>query len=169
MRILVLGCSGSGKSTLSRSLGQTLDIPVFHMDKLFWKENWVESSDEELAEKLEEIVALKDWIIDGNFSRFLPHRLERTEEIIYINLPRWQNLWRVTKRYLQYRGQTRPDMGDGCNEKLDLEFLLWIWNFPKRSHHKMIQLMMESKKPTTILHSQKAIDGFFQDRVSGGK
>ena len=124
MRILVLGCSGSGKSTLSRSLGQTLDIPVFQMDKLFWKENWVESSDEELAEKLEEIVALKDWIIDGNFSRFLPHRLERTEEIIYINLPRWQNLWRVTKRYLQYRGQTRPDMGDGCNEKLDLEFLL---------------------------------------------
>ena len=166
MRILVLGCSGSGKSTLSRALGQALDVPVFHIDQLFWKENWVESSDEDLAATLTEIAAMEHWIIDGNYSRFLSHRIDRAEEIIYIQLPRWQNLWRVTKRYWKYRGRTRPDMTESCNEKLELEFLIWIWNFSKRSHHKMITAIRESNKPATILHSQKEINIFLQDRTS---
>lgn len=40
-KILVLGCPGSGKSTLSRRLGPLLDIPVVHMDRLFWTPGWV--------------------------------------------------------------------------------------------------------------------------------
>lgn len=47
---MVIGSSGSGKSTLSRQLGHALDIPVFHLDVLFWKPNWVMTSSDEQKE-----------------------------------------------------------------------------------------------------------------------
>ena len=40
-KIIVIGSSGSGKSTLSKQLSNILDIPVYHLDALFWKPNWV--------------------------------------------------------------------------------------------------------------------------------
>ncbi|MDP2124712.1 MAG: topology modulation protein, partial [Parvibaculum sp.] len=46
-RILVIGCSGGGKSTLARALGEKLALPVVHLDVLFWKPGWVESSYDE--------------------------------------------------------------------------------------------------------------------------
>ena len=48
-RILVIGCPGAGKSTLSRQLGEKLGLPVIHLDRLFWKPGWVESTREEIG------------------------------------------------------------------------------------------------------------------------
>ncbi len=41
-RIAILGCSGGGKSTLARALGEALDLPVVHLDQLYWLPGWVE-------------------------------------------------------------------------------------------------------------------------------
>lgn len=46
-RIIVIGSSGSGKSTLSRKLSKSLDLPVYHLDALFWKPNWVMTEPDE--------------------------------------------------------------------------------------------------------------------------
>lgn len=46
-RINVVGTSGSGKSTFARKLAQTMQLPYIEMDKVFWKPNWVEPSNEE--------------------------------------------------------------------------------------------------------------------------
>jgi adenylate kinase family enzyme len=51
-RILIIGCGGAGKSTLARQLGDKLGLPVVHLDKLFWHPGWVESSKEEIDEKI---------------------------------------------------------------------------------------------------------------------
>jgi adenylate kinase family enzyme len=39
-KIIVIGSSGSGKSTFSRKLSRAMNIPVYHLDALFWKPNW---------------------------------------------------------------------------------------------------------------------------------
>ena len=36
-RVVVIGCSGSGKSTLARIIGDTLELPVYHLDSLYWQ------------------------------------------------------------------------------------------------------------------------------------
>lgn len=43
-----------------------------------------------------------------------------------MNYPRWICLWQALIRAHVYRGRTREDMGDGCIEKMDWEFVWWI-------------------------------------------
>lgn len=38
-RSLIIGSPGSGKSTFAKQLSQKMNVPVFHLDKLFWKNN----------------------------------------------------------------------------------------------------------------------------------
>ena len=56
-RVLIIGPCGAGKSTLAAQLGPKLRLPVFHMDQLNWKPGWVESSKDEICEKLSAITA----------------------------------------------------------------------------------------------------------------
>ena len=71
-RIIIIGCGGAGKSTLARKLGEVLDLPVVHLDKLFWKPGWVETTAEEFDALLAMELAKDKWIMDGNFNRTMP-------------------------------------------------------------------------------------------------
>ena len=64
-------------------------------------------------------------------------RLAAADTIIWLDFNRYLCLWRVFKRYIRYGGKTRPDMAHGCPERLNWEFLNYVWNFP-RSHRPKI-------------------------------
>ena len=36
-KIVIVGCAGCGKSTLAKLLGSNLNLPVFHLDTIYWK------------------------------------------------------------------------------------------------------------------------------------
>lgn len=84
MRILIIGCGGSGKSTLAKQLSERLNIPVIHLDRLYWKAGWKTISDEKFDELLLEELLKDSWIIDGNYNRTLQWRLK------YSALYSWQ-------------------------------------------------------------------------------
>lgn len=129
-RVLVIGPCGAGKSTLAVDLGQKLHLPVFHMDQLNWRPGWVESSKDEILAKLQEIITTDRWLIDGNYGGTLAERLERADTVVYLDYPIRLCLWRLIRRIWAYRGRTRPDMTEGCPERFDLEFLIYMirWN-----------------------------------------
>ena len=62
-RVLIIGPCGAGKSTLASVLGPKLGLPVFHMDQLNWQPGWVESSKDEIRQKLAAITATDRWLI----------------------------------------------------------------------------------------------------------
>ncbi|WP_242835879.1 AAA family ATPase [Clostridium sp. DL-VIII] len=39
-RILIIGGNGCGKTTLAQTLASKLEIPLIHLDKLYWRDNW---------------------------------------------------------------------------------------------------------------------------------
>jgi adenylate kinase family enzyme len=134
-RIMVIGVSaGVGKSTFATELGKKLDIPVHHMDSLYWKAGWIESELEEFAAKQREIVKEDKWIIEGNYSNTFSIRAEQADTIIYLELPLRVCLLRVIKRWLGNLGKTRPDMPQGCTEKMEWSFLKFIWTtyYPRK-------------------------------------
>ena len=69
----------------------------------------------------------------------LPQRLAACDTVIFLDYPRLVCIWRVLKRGISYFGRSRPDMAPGCPEQLpDLEFLRWIWNYPKRRRDSIL-------------------------------
>lgn len=128
-RIAVIGCPGAGKSTLSRALAERLRLPLHHLDQLWWQPGWVETTMDDFDEKLHAILDTDAWIIDGNYSRTLEARVSRADLVIHLDYPRWLCLSRAVRRILASHGRSRPDMAPGCPERLDREFLTYIWHF----------------------------------------
>ncbi len=145
-RILIIGPGGAGKSTLARRLGRQLGLEVFHLDKLYWRPGWVEPPKEEWLRKVEELSAGESWVMDGNYSGTLDVRLAACDTVVLLDLPRTVCLFRVVRRAWRYRGASRPDMGEGCREQLNkdfLVFLLWVWNYPRRSRPNILARLAE--------------------------
>ena len=55
-KIMIVGCCGAGKSTLSFKLAEHYDLPLFHLDQLYWKANWVLSEQDEYIVKHQELI-----------------------------------------------------------------------------------------------------------------
>lgn len=124
---MVIGVSaGVGKSTFARKLGERLSIDVHHLDALYWKPGWVEATKEEFSAAQQKIVLQDQWIIEGNYSSTFDIRSEQADTVIYLELPLRACLYRVMKRWLRNIGKTRPDMGKGCLEKMDWQFIKFI-------------------------------------------
>lgn len=137
-RILIIGCSGSGKSHLSRLLGEHLDLPVLHMDCFFYRPGWIPLDESTWHNVVSEFCARDRWIMDGSFSSTFPIRFPYAEVIVDLALPRSLCLFRVLKRWAFSFGRKRSDLPEGCPEKLDLKFMQWIWNYPKRTAPRVL-------------------------------
>ncbi len=140
-RVLVLGCPGAGKSTLARSLGEALSLPVVHLDKLWWKSGWINRTEGEFDALLDTVLLGEEWVIDGNYLRTLPRRLERCDAVVLLDYPRQVCLFRALRRILSWRGRTRPDMAADCPERLDGEFVRWIWEFHRTQRPQVLELL----------------------------
>ena len=74
-KILVVGPGGAGKSTFSKKLSKILNIPVYHLDSIYWLPNWEHLEREEFIKKVRVITSKDEWIIDGNYSGSLEERV----------------------------------------------------------------------------------------------
>jgi adenylate kinase family enzyme len=128
-RVLIIGPCGSGKSTLARELAPRMGLPLVHMDQLGWQAGWVETEKAELNAGLAEAVAGEEWLIEGNYGSTLAPRLERADTVIYLDFPIRLCLSRLIRRIATLRGQSRPDMPEGCPERFDFAFFWYVLNW----------------------------------------
>ena len=119
----------AGPTTLARELAPLLGLPLVHMDQLGWQAGWVETEKAELIARLAEVVTRDEWLIEGNYGSTLGPRLERADTVIYLDFPITLCLSRLTRRIINHRGRSRPDMPEGCLERLDPAFFWYVMNW----------------------------------------
>ena len=160
-KVLVIGPGGAGKSTLATQLGELLNIEVLHLDKFYWQPGWIETPKSEWLVTVGELVRRDSWVMDGNYSGTLDVRYKACDTVIFLDMSRTICLWRVLKRAIIYRRKRRPDMAEGCPERLTVEFILWIWNYPRRTRPKIVRMLeSHSDKKIVWLRSQSDVERF---------
>jgi adenylate kinase family enzyme len=164
-RVLIIGSGGSGKTTLANRLGKKTGIRVIHLDLMYWKPNWLRTENDEWNKTVNQLIAGDEWIMDGNYSRSMGMRMAAADTVILLDLPRMICLRRISKRILRHYGKNRPDMAPGCNERFDLEFLLWVWNYPNRTKPKVEALLKNFPDKLNVirLRSPKEIETFIEN------
>lgn len=154
-RIIIIGCCGSGKSTLARQINQKMDIPIVHLDQLFWRSNWQHISDDEFDRLLQDELKKDNWIIDGNYNHSLQKRFEYADTVIYLDYSRIICIWGIVKRVIKNHGRTRPDMSENCPEKFDFEFLKYTWNFNKKYHSSNMEIIKNCDNKTIYIFKNR--------------
>ena len=150
-KVIVIGCPGSGKSTFARALGDKTRIPVCHLDLLYWNADKTTVPADLFLSRLNDVLATEQWIIDGNFSRTLPLRLEHCDTVFFLDYPTDVCLEGVRMR----RGKPRADM-PWIEEQEDDEFMQFISRFAIDRRPAILELLQK--------HAQKRIY-VFQNRA----
>jgi len=162
---MIIGCGGAGKSTLAQQLGKKLGIKVYHLDSLFWKPGWVPTDREEFIQMQKEMMNEDEWIIDGNYGGTMDLRLEQADTIIFLHYSTIRCLYGIVKRRLHYHGKTRPDMGEGCPERLDWEFVKWVAGYNRKKAPLVLEKLRKfCDKKTFIFTRSSQVKTFLNEK-----
>jgi len=157
-KIIIIGCPGSGKSTFSLCLSDILDIPVYHLDNLYWNADKTTVSESVFLKRLKDVVKKDEWIIDGSYGGTLDFRMKEADTIFFFDLPVQSCLEGVKERI----GKSRPDM-PWIETKEDPEFTAFIKNYPENGRIQALKLMqLYPEKEMHIFMSHKACNDFLQ-------
>ncbi|MGY3445449.1 MULTISPECIES: P-loop NTPase family protein [unclassified Bradyrhizobium] len=152
-RVLVMGSSGSGKSTFARRLSVMTGIPTVSIDALFWKPGWIESDKNEFEQRMIAAAREPRWIMDGNYTRYGAGELrrERSDTIIWFDLPRSTCMLGIVRRIAGSYGEVRPEMAEGCPEKIDLEFFRYVWTYRQQQRPKLLEYFKELRPDQALV------------------
>lgn len=160
----MIGSSGAGKSTFTKKLAEVLPYPVLHLDQIWHQTDYSPAAKTWFEGYLQEFVAENsDFIMDGNYKGTLDLRVKEADLILWLKISPAKALYRVLKRSFKTRflKEKREDMASDFKEKLDkdyLEFLNFVWTFPKKQIPQMEKIIAENKKATSqvvVLKNQK--------------
>ena len=166
-RVLVMGSSGSGKSTFARRLSGITGLPMISLDALYWKPGWIPSDNAEFGQRVAEVVRQSGWIMDGNFTRHGAgeSRRESSDTVIWFDLPRRHCVFGITKRIVGSLGQVRPEMAEGCPERIDLEFFRYVWTYRRQQRPKLLDYFkgLRADQSFVVFTARTQADDFLKD------
>lgn len=156
-RILVIGCPGAGKTYFAKKLKDIINIPVVHMDNLYWHQDKTSISQEELSEKLLPYLQKEEWIIDGNYHDTLALRLKYASDVFFLNVTREECIEGILERI----DQPRDDIPWVETKKDAAELIAWTLDYEERTKEKEEELLKQYQNVKVhILHSRKEVNDY---------
>lgn len=156
-RVIVIGCPGVGKSTFSRKLAVKTGLPLHYLDMIWHRSDRTVIGRKEFDRQLTQIVAEEEWIIDGNYARTLPVRLDYCDTVFFFDLPLEICIEGAKSRL----GKDRIDMPWVDNE-MDPDFLQWIIDFPRDIVPEINHHLKDFDKTVIRFHSREEADKFLE-------
>jgi len=144
-KVIVIGCPGSGKTTFAEKLNKLTGLPLYYLDAIWHKPDKTHIPREEFDQRISEIFATPEWIIDGNYSRTIEMRLKECDTVFLFDLPTEVCLQGAAERI----GKGRYDL-PWLEKELDPEFESFIKEFSKTSLPKIYELLDKYKENRNV-------------------
>jgi adenylate kinase family enzyme len=114
--MVFVGTSGSGKTTLARQVARRLGLPHVELDAIRHQANWVEMPDDLFRQRVADIVAGDEWVIDGNYGIVRDLTFGRATQVVWLDLPRstvmrqviWRSFCRAALGQELWNGNREP-------------------------------------------------------------
>lgn len=135
-KIIVIGCPGSGKSTFSKALHQVTNIPLFHLDNIFWNADKTTVEKDIFYERISEVLQKSEWILDGNYISTMEMRMQKSDTVFFLDFPLDVCLAGIAER----RGKPRSDM-PWVETEDNTEFLEYVKNFNSNYRSQIMELL----------------------------
>lgn len=161
-RICILGPSNSGKSTLAAAISRKLDIPPVHLDQLFHEPHtdWVPRLEADFAALHAAAISDEQWVMDGNYSKYLPLRFQRATGLIVLNVSTTTSLLRYLRRTLFERD--RYGALEGARDSLKWDMIRHIAVVTPRNRERNHNLVGKAEVPTIMLPSKWHIEDIYR-------
>ena len=132
-----------------------MQLPLIHIDSIYWQDNWKSVSKEKFDEILQTELSKDEWIIDGNNIRSIPERIKDCDTVFYFDFPSLACLWGVFSRCIKNYGESRSDMGGYCPEHVDFRFYKQVLLFNRRNRKKLYSMIEEAKHVECIIFKSR--------------
>ena len=158
-KAIIIGCPGSGKTTFAEKLKKCTGLPLYFLDAIWHKPDRTHIVREEFDQRISEIFATSEWIIDGNYSRTIEMRIKECDTVFLFDLPTEVCLQGASERL----GKGRYDV-PWIEKELDPEFEEFIKDFSKTSLPKIYALIdkYKSEKQVVIFKSREEADEYIK-------
>jgi len=148
-RIAIVGCGGSGKTYLAIQLATLFNLPLTHLDAVYYDAEWNPLPAEEFAARQEKLVAEPRWLIEGNYASSLPIRLVRADTVIVLDLPALTCLAGILQRRWRYGGGQHAK--DGVYDRITWDFVRYIWGYRKTMRPRVRGLLGQHGGDATLV------------------
>ena len=161
-KVIVIGCPGSGKSTFSKALHKVANLPLFHLDTLYWNADQTTVEKAVFQERLSNVLQKEKWIIDGNYRSTMELRMQACDTIIFLDYPTELCLEGIRQR----KGKKRSDMPWIEPDKEDAEFLEFVKNFNTEIRPQILQLLNKfSDKTQFVFCNREEANAFLKSQA----
>lgn len=145
MKILIIGTVATGKTTLARKLSKKYKIKYYEIDSIVHDDenNGRKRTKEEQNEIINKINKNKDWIIEGVLRKNLEYLLELSDEIIYLDIPKYKRNIRILIRFVKQKLKIEK-----VNYKPNFEMLknMYKWSNEDEKRKNEIQQKLNKHK-----------------------
>jgi adenylate kinase family enzyme len=173
-RITLVGCGGSGKTFLARQLAVILNLPITHLDAIYYHAGWNPLLGDAFAAAQRDLVAGPRWLIEGNYASTLPIRLAASDTVIFLNLPAVTCLLGIAQRRWRYRGGQHAQVG--VYDRITWNFIRYVLGYRRTMRPRVMALITEhaaraqvitltSRRQTAALLAQLATDAQAEPRA----
>ena len=161
-KVLVIGNNGSGKSYFSTKLSEITGLPLVHLDKLYWRENWEHPTRDEWAKIQENLLKQDEFIIDGMYISTLEMRFSQAEAIIFLDID-LQTCIEATKGREGIKRADFPEYLEQNQKKFE-ELLIGAYEFDEKRKPRILELKNKyQSKVFIVLNTREEADRYLEE------